>query len=180
MSQEPPAQRWAPHDHTATPWNREGCADAHLRRATCPTKTQGETGHYTAEERPRPTSTPPPWPPRGNTRERIPSESRTSSGEVGSSRHKLSNSSRELSSPPKPKGAGRLPEKTLGKAGGKPSGELDKPDARERETIGNQGARNQSAQCPKWDKIRGRHPREKTKPSAARRKSSTSSDEPST
>ena len=49
---------------------------------------------------------------------------------MGSSQHELSNSSRELSSPPKPKGAGRLPEKTLGKAGGKPSGELDKPDAR--------------------------------------------------
>ena len=50
---------------------------------------------------------------------------RTSGGEVGSSRHKPSNSSRELSSPPKPKGAGRLPEKTLGKAGGKPSGESE-------------------------------------------------------
>ena len=62
------------------------------------------------EERPRPTSTTPPWPPRGNIRNRIPIELRTSSGEVGSSRHELRNSSREVSSPPKPKGAGRLSE----------------------------------------------------------------------
>ena len=32
----------------------------------------------------------------------------------------------ESSSPPKSKGAGILPEKTLNKAGGRPSGELDK------------------------------------------------------
>ena len=117
-------------------------------------KTPGETGHCAARECPRHTSTHALQPPRGNTRERIPSESRTSRREVGSSEHELSNSSSEFSSPPEPKGAGRLMEKSPGTVGGKPSGESDKPDARERETIGDQGTRSQSAQSPKGDMIR--------------------------
>ena len=43
---------------------------------------------------------------------------------MGSSQ--LSNSSREPGSPPQPKEAGKLPEKTLGKARGKPYGEVEK------------------------------------------------------
>ena len=75
-------------------------------------KNPNTVGNSAGRARPRPPSTPPPWPPRDNTRERISSESRTSSGEVGSSQHKRSNSSRELSSPPKPKWAEKLTERT--------------------------------------------------------------------
>ena len=98
---------------------------------TCSTKKRGETSHYAAKERPRPTSMPQPWQPRGNTRERIQIESRTSSREVGSSQHKLSNFSSELSSPIKPKWAGWLQEKTPGTAGGKPMGETNRHTRRQ-------------------------------------------------
>ena len=108
-------------------------------------KTPGKTGHHAARERSRHTNTPSPQPSRDNTRDRIPSESRTSRGEVGSSQHERSNSSSELSSQPEPKGAGRLLEKTPHTAGGKPSGDSENPEARERET--NQRPRDQKPIC---------------------------------